>query len=371
MRPIVGLFMLTVLLAPSLGEVEMSGSNVAPTDTTVAELRRRVPTLLEQHAVPGLSIAFVRGDSVQWSAGFGTTRTGAGIPVTAQTVFEAASLSKPVFALLVLRLVEEGVLDLNTPLHQYRSLPEGSDPRLRDVTARHVLAHMTGLPNWVRGDTLRLDHAPGTEWQYSGEGYVYLQHTVEHLTGASLPALAQRWIFEPLRMTQSSYLWRSAYDTTAATGHDTSGVPQDKIRPSEETVDRYGAAATLHTTAQDYARFLRAMLPDETAAFDRDSFLCDSLRRAMFMPVVEVEPELGLSWGLGWGLEALDGAAWVFHWGANPHFRTFAMGSRRRNLAFVVLTNGAQGLKLMDEIAAIVTGRGHPLFSFYLLHPTD
>lgn len=343
-----------------------------PEDSVIAELKRRIPDLMTQHAVPGLSIALVRGNSVDWSAGFGRTQASDGTPVTDRTVFEAASLSKPVFAFLVLRLAERGRFDLDAPLQQYAPLPDGANSRLRDVTARHALTHTTGLPNWVRDDSLRLDHAPGTRWQYSGEGFVLLQHAVEHLTDTPLPELAETWVFDPLGMTQSSYRWRSSYDTTTAIGHDTSGVPQDKIRPSAETVDQYGAAATLHTTARDYARFLRAVLSDSpTADSNGEPLLSDSLRQAMIMPAVDVEPDLDLWWGLGWGLQTLTDETWFFHWGSNPHFRAFAMGNRDRNRAFVVFTNGAQGLELMDEVAAIVTGRDHPLFSFYMLHPTD
>lgn len=100
------------------------------------------------------------------------------------TVFEAASTSKPVFAYAVMKLVEKGVIDLDTPLTHYTSerFLKG-DPRLDLVTARHVLSHTSGFPNWRSAEGLRLDFTPGEKWSYSGEGYSYLQSVVTHLTG--------------------------------------------------------------------------------------------------------------------------------------------------------------------------------------------
>jgi CubicO group peptidase (beta-lactamase class C family) len=131
----------------------------------IARLERDIPHLMSDGEIPGLSIAVVRNGKLAWSRGFGVKNSETQEPVGDNTVFEAASLSKPVFAYAVLKLVEEGKLDLDTPLNAY--LPGrydvGDDPRLDQITARRVLSHTTGFPNWrPRGDkTLKIYFTPG------------------------------------------------------------------------------------------------------------------------------------------------------------------------------------------------------------------
>jgi CubicO group peptidase (beta-lactamase class C family) len=121
-------------------------------------------------------------------------------PLAPGAIFEAASLSKPIFAAAVLTLVQQGKLDLDRPLASYLSGPYRheqnpfghgpsdvvTDPRLARVTARMVLSHTSGLPNWSRHQPLSFLANPGQKWSYSGEGYVYLQHVVETITGEDL-----------------------------------------------------------------------------------------------------------------------------------------------------------------------------------------
>jgi CubicO group peptidase (beta-lactamase class C family) len=122
--------------------------------------------------VPGLAIALVADTRLVWNGTFGWANSATGAPVTQETVFEAASLSKPVFAYAVLQLVDAGVLELDVPLVRY--LPGGydvgEDPRVAQITARHVLSHRTGFPNWrAPGTPLTINFAPGERFSYSGE----------------------------------------------------------------------------------------------------------------------------------------------------------------------------------------------------------
>lgn len=212
--------------------------------------------LIARGEIPGMSIAFVANGDVIWDAALGVTDARSGAPVTAETVFEAASLTKPVAAYATLRLVERGEFDLDEPLRAYLPYERlEHDVRSHSMTARHVLSHTTGLPNWARGDELATRQAPGERWGYSGEGFVYLQRVLEVVTGLSLQELLEREVFEPLQMRSSSVIWRPAYDATTATGHDEAGDPVEKRRPREAN-----AAASLHTTATDFGRFLAAVV---------------------------------------------------------------------------------------------------------------
>lgn len=171
-------------------------------------------------------------------------------------------MSKPVFAYAVLKLVDQGKLGLDVPLTKYlpRRYLEG-DARLDAITARIVLSHRTGFPNW-RGDgnALKILFPPGERFSYSGEGIVYLQRVVEQIAGKPLDDVMREQVFAPLGMTSSSHVWRADYDARAATGHDADGQPRPLWKPREAV-----AAASLNTTAKDYARFVAAILGDHPA----------------------------------------------------------------------------------------------------------
>ena len=176
----------------------------------IARLERSIPQLLTDGDVPGLSIALLRNGELVWHRGFGVRNSATKEPVTDDTVFEAASLSKPVFAYAVLKLVDSGKLDLDTPLNKY--LPGtydiGEDARLSQITTRRVLSHTTGFPNWrPRGDTtLKMHFTPGEKFSYSGEGFVYLARVVEHLTGEKFEAFMKRMVFGQLGMSNLSLI---------------------------------------------------------------------------------------------------------------------------------------------------------------------
>ncbi len=163
--------------------------------------------------IPGLSIAVIRDGKILWEGEFGQKNAiSNGVtdgPVLRDTLFSAASLSKPVFAYIVLRLVDRGVIDLDKPLYTYGFSYDriDKDPRSKLITARMVLDHTTGLPNWG-GTPLEFLFTPGEKFNYSGEGYVYLQKVVEHVTGKSLEELAQQEVFVPLKMEHSTFRWR-------------------------------------------------------------------------------------------------------------------------------------------------------------------
>ncbi len=230
-----------------------------PDKAAVTRLEQMIPHLMSEAEIPGLSIALIRDSKMIWSHGFGVTNSETKAPVNASTVFEAASLTKPVFAYAVLKLVDSGKLDLDTPLVKY--LPGrydvGDDPRLDQITARHVLSHTTGFPNWrPRGaETLKMYFVPGHHFSYSGEGFVYLSRVVEHITGEPTDAFVKRTVFDPLEMKSSSMVWRNDYESLKTFTHDWVGGVSGRGKP-----EKANAAASLHTTANDYANFVIAML---------------------------------------------------------------------------------------------------------------
>ena len=268
-------------------------------------------------------------------------------PVTEHTVFEAASLSKPVFAYIVLQLVDEGVLDLDAPLFSYLPYEDlAEDARYERITARMVLSHTTGLPNWrPPGGELTLAFDPGARFQYSGEGFLYLQRVVEHLTGEPLRVLAVKRVFEPLGMTQSSFVWEDRFGPDIAVGHLADGTALDKFTPAEGN-----AASSLHTTAPDYARFVAAVMNGEG--------LSPAMREAMLSPQSDAED--GMHWGLGWGLqESADGRAF-WHWGDNRGYKSFAIAFPEQGRGVVFFSNSDNGMLLLHALLAETLGSDQP-----------
>jgi len=275
------------------------------------------------------------------------------------TVFRAASLSKPVLVWVALLLVKEGRLDLDRPFHSLPGPPLtrhpdwadlADDPRWKSITARHVLTHRTGLPNWRRqrpDRRLRFLFDPGTRFSYSGEGYRLLQHVVERIAGAGLESLAAARVFRPLGMTRTSYVWRPELEGNAA-------IDRKPIEAflGPGILGRADAAGSLLTTARDYGRFLSAVLSG--------SGLTPSLREEMLRPQASIAadrlfgppaatgPATGREpspfWALGWGgFEDARGTA-RFHVGYDsPEYESYAVLYPARNLGVVVLTAGGSG----------------------------
>jgi CubicO group peptidase (beta-lactamase class C family) len=149
----------------------------APLEALIADLEKQIPTLLKQAVVPGLSISIINDAKLLWHRGFAFKDGVWKAPVDNDTVFEAGSVSKTVFAYAVMKLCKRGVLNLDTPLTKYTSdrFLKG-DPRLDLITGRHVLSHTTGFQNWRSAqEPLKIHFTPGERFQYSGEGYSYLQ----------------------------------------------------------------------------------------------------------------------------------------------------------------------------------------------------
>ncbi len=281
------------------------------------------------------------------------------------SIFQAASLTKPVVAFGALRFVVKGELDVHSPVSRYlprgyrhyhsvlaRSPADQSDifpaSELAKITVAALLNHTSGLPNW-NGGNLSFEFQPGERWGYSGEGYVLLQSVLEAVTGTSLSAYFDEHIFRPLGLHDTSLIWRDSFGTRAQPG--TSGLwPVKQLRFVAPV-----AAASLCTTASDYARFLAALLAD------------DQLTSLTMEKPVLVDRELGLEWGYGWGIERAEGGPYLWQWGNNPGFRAFAMVSASSRDGFVVLTNSERGMPLAVSLAHATLPAVHKAFRFPLV----
>jgi CubicO group peptidase (beta-lactamase class C family) len=324
----------------------------ASTDATIPKLESDATELMKKDHVPGLEIGVIRDGKTTWLHAFGVKDVKSNQPVTNETTFEAASLSKPVFAYAVLKLVEQGKLGLDVPLTTYLPKPYiPDDERLSKITARLILSHRSGLPNWPGDDgLLHIYFMPGDRFSYSGAGYIYLQRVVEQITGKPLNDYMTEAVFKPLGMTSSSYVWRPQFDALTATGHDENETPKKKWKPDEA-----GAASTLNTTAHDYALFVEAILNGKG--------LKPTTLREMETPQVALDPTCRicitqepknlsptLFWGLGWGIQRKDGPEELWHWGDNGEFKAFVMAEPKSKSGVVMFANSVNGLELAHPL---------------------
>lgn len=296
---------------------------------------------MEQGDVPGLVIVTIRDAKIESQRAYGVANAETRQPLVPEAIFESASLTKPVFAYAVLKLVDRGVLSLDVPLATY--LPD--EPLLKDITARMVLTHTTGLQNEVMpGDTLRVHFPPGSRFGYSGAGFLCLQRAVERLTGRSLPALMRELVFEPLGMHQSGYVWIPAYEQSKVYGHTAAGTVRPRRKPAEASLPM------LHTTAADYARFVIATM--------KGTGLKPATARAMLTPQVTINDNV--RWGLGWGLQRTSrGDAFWHHGENNGEIQNYAVGYRD-GTGLVIFTNSGNGFSILPELLAAAVGGDHP-----------
>jgi len=363
---IVTIFMMLNCLSEKKSDMLKELKIIVEKDTLISQLESGIPQIMEKAMIPGLSIAVIRDGELLWTKGFGVKNSETNEPVTDETVYEAASLSKPVYSYAVLKLVERGELELDKPLIDYVSdeyIEENylgrkiDDERFRKITARMVLTHSPGFPNWRGRDSLKINFEPGEKFSYSGEGFGYLQRVVEKISGLSLNDFMKKEVFEPLEMTSSSYVWQDSYEENTSYPHDMMGEVGRKGKP------RGGghAAASLHTTATDFARYMMAIM--------NHTGLQHSTIDSILTPQIVVDPEetQDVLWGLGVGLEKTPHGIAYWHWGDNMTFRCFFVAFPQQKIGVVYFTNSFFGLAIRKQIVDLAIGGEHPVLNSNLL----
>ncbi len=365
---------------------------LTPIEELIATLNEHVPASLAANKVPGCSLALIRSGGVAWSGAWGLRSTRTGEPVDTSTVFEAASLTKPLFAATVMTLVQEGRLSLDQPIGDLLNEPYVDDPavqaKLEALTPRLVLTHRTGLPNWRGANPLRFLHEPDTQWSYSGEGFVLLQIALETMTGRPLETLIHEQVLNPMGLLRTRLRWSGFESRNVAESHTFKGESRGK-----KPWLRASAPSSIHTTPSDYAYFMRLFLKENlndgispssttpSASTDPSPQLrqhlpiqtskrpaplppparildADTIAQ-MLAPQTDVDdPKVAdrIMWGLGWGLQrSADGRAF-WHWGNNQGFKAFCIGYPDLGLGAVIFTNADYGWKVHREILPLVLG---------------
>ena len=317
--------------------------------------------LMQKTGVPGMQLVYTHGGKVQAYA-LGRRTAGQPATVNAATVFEAASLGKALLAYVALRLFDRGVLALDKPLLAYYPYPRLQSARNAEkITARMVLGHTTGLPNWAVNTTtpewpatpLRLKYAPDSCWNYSGEGYVFLQKTLEHLTSKPFETLAREEVFKPLGMTHSSFVWQQEFAANAASGHDERNTPA----PIGHYSAAYGAFS-LFSTATDYSRLLQAVMTGQglKPATAQLLLMPANEARRCGQPATATDPFI--AWACGVGLATTSRGLAQWQWGDNGNFKGFYLTLPGQRESLVFLTNSANGAKMTEDLLHLFFGPG-------------
>ena len=221
-------------------------------DTTTVD--KFITSYQKYYMIPGVSFAMIKDGKVIYHKTYGVKNRMTGERVDDETLFEAASITKPVFSFAVLRLAERGVIDLDKPLYEYLPYKDiEHDERYKLITAKHVLTHKTGFPNWrnqTDDGTLKILFTPGTEFGYSGEGFEYLKAVVEKITGKKVEQVLQEEVIEPIGLYHTFFSKNDSLQRVVANGHY-NGLPSRADLPESP-----GMAYSMHTEAKIFTRFM-------------------------------------------------------------------------------------------------------------------
>lgn len=364
------LILLTILPAVASGRSRtirrLDGTSISPTevDTTVTKLMKAA-------GVPGMNIAIFNGGRPVYMKSYGYRDTGRKLPLTPDSVMSAASFTKVAFAYMVMQLVQEGRLDLDTPVQRYlpKPLPDyphyadlAGDARYKLITARMLLDHTSGFANWrwFEDDRkLKIHFQPGSRYAYSGEGIDLLQLVVETIMKERLEQLMQERVFRPLGMTRTSMVWQPAFESDYANGYDEYGrsLGPHKWKKAD-------AAGSMQTTLRDFSRLVEAVM--------RGKGLHKKGRAEMLGPQVRIHSRhefptlvnettdaydaIRLSYGLGWGLYWTRYGKAFFKEGHDEGWRNYTLDFDKPKAGILIMTNSSNGEGIYEYLLQAVLG---------------
>lgn len=318
---------------------------------TTCQLDSLVESRMSQLNMAGLSLAIINDGKIVMKKYYGFANWNYKSTINNETLFEAASMTKPVFAWLVMKLVDKKIIDLDKPLYLYYPYQDiENDDRYKKITARNVLTHSTGFPNWRFGRPLSIQFEPGTDFSYSGEGFVYLGKVLEHLTNKNLEQLFQEEVFEPLGMTNSTAIWSPFYDAKKAMGHYNGNVPSKDFYQLLQA----NPAASLLTNTSDFSKFMLAVINKE--GLSKSSY--DELLRLQIKPTKDnsvQNKEETISWGLGWAREETPFGMKFQHGGNNGDFESYFELSPEKKYGYVYFANSDKGDELNEVLKPFLT----------------
>ena len=369
-------------------------NGLLPSNSTGSTLR--LADRMAFYKTPGVSIAVINDGKLEWARGYGVLEAGNNNPVTATTLFQACSISKPIAAMAALELVEQGKLDLDEDVNQkLRSwkIPQSEFTKEKKVTLRRLLSHTAGttvsglrgyafnepLPTLLQildgvkpanSAPIRIDTVPGTQWRYSGGGFLVLQQLLIDVQRKPFPELMRELVLQKLEMKQSTYeqALSPKLRAQAAKGHQANG---EKVN-GDWFIYPEMAAGGLWTTPSDLARIVIELQKAKAGRSDRvlsrqmvNEMLSGQMEN---FPVATISERYGRpirNQGLGFRLEGEGGSARFSHHGGNTGYRCFIVAYNDLGQGAIVMTNSDNGFELVQEIVrSIAKEYGWPDYPF-------
>ena len=383
----ISLFISSFVFAQSI--IRLDDSRV-----TAQELDSKIFQLMKEASVTGMAVSIFNDGKPVYHKVFGYKNSATKDPLQTNTNFYGASLSKAVFAVMVMKLVEEKIISLDKPLQDYLPKPvyeygKGTswnqdftslkeDNQYKKITARHCLSHSSGFANWrwyEPDQKLHVHFEPGSQYSYSGEGLCYLQFVIEKITGKTLNELMQEKLFGPLGMKNSSYTWQPAFENNYCSGHDTAGkvYPKDKDNAPR-------SASTLETTPDDYKLFTEAVLQKKILKLATyDTLFKQQLRIRSKIQMgtdawkdpTDENDNILLGYALGWGrLQSPDGFG-IFKEGHGDGFQHYSILFPEKKLGIVILSNSDNGESIFKELLEFAIGDTYTPWKWQRYFPYD
>lgn len=363
------------LLFAQVNEVKkLDGSKIS-----TAKIDSTVKRLMGLAKIEGLNLAILNNNKAVLVKSYGFKNKPQNALMDTATIVYGASFSKAVFGYLMMKLVEEKVIELDRPLYQYLKKPIANYPYFADlrnddrwefITARMCLSHTTGLPNvkWFNPitnepdslGTIKIYFTPGSKYAYSGEGFRLLQLVVEEITNKNIEQLAQEKIFHPLHMTRTGYTWHESFgDDNVAVGHLENGYIDQKRKRSEPV-----AGGSLVTTIADYAKFIEQVMQQK--GLDGEMYqemLSPQIRIhsvTQFPPITyETTHEndaVKLSYGIGWGLLQCPYGKAFFKEGNGGSWRNYNINFPNKGTSIIIMVNSENGEKIFQALLETLIG---------------
>lgn len=309
------------------------------TEESIFDNNTEIEKWLKENKIPTLGIGVVENGKLQQVKVFGEITKGVSAPYN--TIFNVASLTKPVTALVALKLVSLGKWDLDEPIYKYWTDPDiANDSRSKKVTTRIILSHQTGFPNWRwmnENKKLNFQFEPGTKYQYSGEGMEYLRNALEKKFHKSLQQLANELIFIPLKMYDTKYVWDNNVDTSRlAICYDKNGKAYETLKNKTPN-----AADDLLTTMDDYGKFLISVMNGE------------GLSKKVFeeMTTNQVPSTKGKHFGLGFEIYDLgNNEIALSHVGSDKGVQTIVFILPKTKQGLLIFTNSDTGVNVYETL---------------------
>ena len=317
-------------------------------------LEERIFDICDELRIPGLSCAVINdsnADYINW----GSTLNESNSKVTEHTIFEFASLTKPIISLITIKCLNKYGISIDTKINdiviEYNAYP--------DVTIKNILTHTAGFPNWGnRHLEEKIYFTPGARFSYSGYGYTLLGNALEDITGENPEELLKKYICSILKLENTSLLYDSKKIDRIAIGIN-NGKKKEKWKPMEANL-----AGSLHSTIYDYSRIIMDIMMNDSKILDEKS------KNMIFQEYIRVNNDFcyknnwpngnialnaNLFWGLGFGIEKNDNDTLYWHWGDNACFQSFFIMDIEEKNAIICITNSDKGNMAWEKLFKNIT----------------